>query len=69
MESHAFQNQKTLTLEDEEFNTVTEGRIRIRIAVVAFLFMLLIAIVRLAEVSIFSSGVTGDNAGNLFSLC
>jgi len=57
MESHAFQNQKTLTLEDEEFNTVTEGRIRIRIAVVAFLFMLLIAIVRLAEVSIFSSGV------------
>ena len=54
-ETYAFQNQKTLTLEDEEFNTVAEGRIRIRIAVVAFLFMLLIAIVRLAEISVFSS--------------
>ena len=52
---HAFQNQQTLTLEDEEYRTVTEGRIRIRIAVVAFLFMLLIAIVRLAEISVFSS--------------
>ncbi len=56
-QSHAFQNQKTLTLEDEEYRTVTEGRIRIRIAVVAFLFMLLIAIFRLAEISIFSQGV------------
>ena len=55
-ESHAFRNLKTLTLEDEEYNTVAEGRIRIRIAVVAFLFMLLIAIVRLAEISMFSQG-------------
>lgn len=53
--SHAFQNQQTLTLADEEYRTVTEGRIRIRIGVVAFIFMLLIAIVRLAEISLFSS--------------
>jgi len=58
---HAFQNQKTLTLEDEEYNTVTEGRIRIRIAVVAFAFMLLIAIVRLAEISVFSGGAHKSN--------
>ena len=44
-----------LTLADEEYSTVSEGRIRIRIAVVAFVFMLLIAIVRLAEISLFSS--------------
>ncbi len=49
-----FQNQQTLTLEDEEYQTVTEGRIRIRIGVVAFVFMLLIAVVRLAEISLFS---------------
>lgn len=55
IQSHTFQNQKTLTLEDEEYRTVTEGRIRIRIAVVAFVFMLLIAVVRLAEISVFSS--------------
>ncbi len=53
--SHAFQGQKTLTLADEEYQTVAEGRIRIRIGVVAFVFMLLIAIVRLAEISLFSS--------------
>jgi len=60
-ESHAFQNQKTLTLADEEYRTVAEGRIRIRIAVVAFAFMLLIAIVRLAEISVFSSGAHQSN--------
>ena len=53
--SHAFQDQQTLTLADEEYRTVAEGRIRIRIGVVAFVFMLLIAIVRLAEISLFSS--------------
>ena len=53
--SHAFHNQKTLTLADEEYLTVTEGRIRIRIAVVLFVIMLLIAIIRLAEISVFSS--------------
>jgi len=61
IESYAFQNQKTLTLEDEEYNTVIEGRIRIRIAVVAFLFMLLIAVVRLAEISVFSAGAHQSN--------
>ena len=34
-EFHAFQDQQTLTLGDEEYRTVAEGRIRIRIAVVA----------------------------------
>ena len=52
---HAFRDQQTLTLADEEYHTVAEGRIRIRIGVVAFIFMLLIAIVRLAEISLFSS--------------
>jgi len=52
--SHEFHNQQTVTLADEEYRTVTEGRIRIRIGVFAFLLMLLIAIVRLAEISIFS---------------
>ena len=54
-EFHAFQDQQTLTLGDEEYRTVAEGRIRIRIAVVAFIFMLMIVIVRLAEISLFSS--------------
>jgi len=53
--SHTFQDQSMLTLADEEYRTVAEGRIRIRIGVVAFIFMLLIAIVRLAEISLFSS--------------
>ncbi|MEP3653588.1 MAG: penicillin-binding protein 2 [Litorimonas sp.] len=52
---HAFRDQQTLTLADEEYRTVAEGRIRIRIGVVAFVFMLLIAVVRLAEISLFSS--------------
>jgi len=60
-ELHAFQNQQTLTLADEEYQTVTEGRIRIRIGVVAFIFMLLIAIVRLAEISLFSSSEHQQN--------
>ena len=59
---HAFQDQQTLTLADEEYRTVAEGRIRIRIGVIAFVFMLLIAIVRLAEISLFSSD---EHRGNL----
>ncbi len=55
-ESHTFQGQQTLTLADEEYRTVTEGRIRIRIGVFAFVFMVLIAVVRLAEISLFSGG-------------
>ena len=49
-QSYTFQNQQTLTLADEEYRAVSEGRIRIRIGVVAFLFMLLVALVRLAEI-------------------
>jgi cell division protein FtsI (penicillin-binding protein 3) len=55
-QSYMFQNQQTLTLADEEYRAVSEGRIRIRIGVVAFLFMLLVALVRLAEISLFSDG-------------
>ena len=55
--SHSFHDQQTLTVADEEYRTVTEGRIRIRIGVVAFIFMLLITIARLAEISLFSSDV------------
>ena len=65
-----FQNQQTLTLEDEEYQTVTEGRIRIRIGVVAFVFMLLIAVVRLAEISRGSYrpqwGAASNNLRDLF---
>lgn len=60
-ESDSFQDPRLLTLADEEYRTVSEGRIRIRIAVVAFGLMLLIAIVRLAEISLFSSDVHQRN--------
>lgn len=53
-DQHIFQNQQTLTLADEEYLAVSEGRIRIRIGVVAFAFMLAIAILRLAEISLLS---------------
>lgn len=53
---HNFLDQQTLTLADEEYRAVSEGRIRIRIGVVAFLFMLIIAILRLAEISLLSPG-------------
>ncbi|WP_427451366.1 peptidoglycan D,D-transpeptidase FtsI family protein [Litorimonas sp. WD9-15] len=59
---HTFQNQQTVTIADEEYRAVSEGRIRIRIGVVAFAFMLVIAVVRLAEISLFSGG---DHQRNL----
>lgn len=65
---HAFHNQQTLTIADEEYRTVTEGRIRIRIGVVAFIFMLLIIIVRLAEISLFSSDVHQRNLPQAISI-
>ena len=52
--SHTFQGQQTVTVADEEYRAVAEGRIRIRIGVVMFAAMLVIAIVRLAEISLFS---------------
>jgi cell division protein FtsI (penicillin-binding protein 3) len=52
----AYTDTQTLTLADEEYRAVSEGRIRIRIGVVAFLFMLMIAVLRLAEVSLLSPG-------------
>lgn len=66
--SHAFHNQQTLTVADEEHRIVTEGRIRIRIGVVAFIFMLLIILVRLAEISLFSSDVHQRNLPQAISI-
>jgi len=65
---HAFHDQETLTLADEEYHTVAEGRIRIRIGVVAFIFMLLIAIARLAEISLLSSDVHQRNLPQAISI-
>jgi len=55
-EHHKFQGQTTFQVADEEYRAVSEGRIRIRIGVVMFVAMLLIATVRLAEISLFSGG-------------
>ena len=66
--SHSFHDQQTLTVADEEYRTVTEGRIRIRIGVVAFIFMLLITIARLAEISLFSSDVHQRNLPQAISI-
>ncbi len=40
---------------DDEYKAVSEGRIRIRIGVVIFAFTLLVAIIRMAEVSLFTA--------------
>jgi len=55
-EQHKFQGQTTFQVADEEYRAVCEGRIRIRIGVVMFAAMLVIATVRLAEISLFSDG-------------
>jgi len=55
-QAHKFQGQQTYQVADDEYIAVSEGRIRIRIGVVLFAFMLIIAIVRLAEISLFSEG-------------
>lgn len=56
-----------VTVADDEFAAVSEGRIRIRIGAFVFLFMLLLVILRLAETSLFypkpkTSGHPGDSA-------
>ena len=49
---------RTMTVADDEFVSVSEGRIRIRIGAFIFMFVLLLVILRLAEVSLF--GDKGD---------
>ena len=49
---------RTMTVADDEFLSVSEGRIRIRIGAFIFMFVLLLVVVRLAEVSLF-----GDKRG------
>jgi len=51
-------NHRQLTVADDEFISVSEGRIRIRIGVFIFISMLVLIILRLAEVSLF-----GDKSG------
>ena len=45
-------NSRQLTVADDEFVSVAEGRIRIRIGVFIFMMVLLLVILRLAEVSL-----------------
>ncbi|MDB2439342.1 penicillin-binding protein 2 [Hellea sp.] len=44
---------KTMTVADDEFASVSEGRIRIRIGACIFLFVLVLVVLRLAELSLF----------------
>lgn len=46
---------RTMDVVDDEFQSVSEGRIRIRIGMVVYLLVLSLVIVRLAELSIFTS--------------
>jgi len=47
-------NSRRMTVADDEFLSVSEGRIRIRIGAFLFMFVLILVILRLAEVSLFS---------------
>ena len=49
---------RTMTVADDEYVSVAEGRIRIRIGAFIFMFVLLLVVLRLAEVSLF-----GDKRG------
>jgi len=53
-----FPQARTMTVEDDEYISVSEGRIRIRIGAFIFMFVLLLVVIRLAEVSLF-----GDKRG------
>ena len=54
----SFPQARTMTVADDEFVSVSEGRIRIRIGAFIFMFVLLLVVIRLAEVSLF-----GDKRG------
>lgn len=53
---------RRMRVADSEFATVSEGRIRIRIGACIFLFALLVAIIRLGELSLFNP-VSGGHYG------
>ncbi len=55
--------RRQMQVADSEFAAVSEGRIRIRIGAFIFLFALLVAIIRLGEVSLFSGTVNGWSNG------
>ncbi len=57
-EQNHFPQYRTMTVADDEFLSVSEGRIRIRIGAFIFMFVLLLVVLRLAEVSLF-----GDKRG------
>jgi len=48
--------RRQMHVEDNEYLAVSEGRIRIRIGVAIFVFALVVAIVRLAEISLLTDG-------------
>lgn len=54
----SFPQSRTMTVADDEYISVSEGRIRIRIGAFIFMFVLLLVVLRLAEVSLF-----GDKSG------
>ena len=57
-EQDRFPQSRTMTVADDEFISISEGRIRIRIGAFIFMFVLLLVVLRLAEVSLF-----GDKRG------
>lgn len=54
MRATPFSGQKAVSLDDVEYASVAEGRIRIRISLIVFLLMIAIVLVRLAEVALLS---------------
>ena len=60
-EQDHFPQARTMTVADDEFASVSEGRIRIRIGAFIFMLVLLLVVLRLAEISLF-----GDKRGGNF---
>ncbi|WP_371395462.1 peptidoglycan D,D-transpeptidase FtsI family protein [Fretibacter rubidus] len=58
--SYSRRNVQHVTVADDEFQAVSEGRIRIRIGVVAFAIMIVLIVLRLAETSIFGPKPAGS---------
>ena len=51
----SFPQARMMTVVDDEFISVSEGRIRIRIGAFIFMFVLLLVVLRLAEISLFGA--------------
>ena len=64
MEQSHFPQSRTMTVADDEFLSVSEGRIRIRIGAFIFMFVLLLVVLRLAEVSLFGDKRGGNQRNN-----